>query len=74
MPEIEALEKGDAARWNREGRLAAWVMEMLPQYIALGVAWGAGTLFSKDASLPDLPSWDKLLESLPDYMRPPSDG
>lgn len=73
MPEIEALAKGEAARWNRQGRLAAWVMAWLPSFMATGVAMGIAACFGKDAELPKLPEWERLLESLPDYMRP-TDG
>lgn len=71
MPEIEALAEAEAKRWNRQGRLAAWQMNMTPGYVALGVALGIAAAFSKDAELPRLPEWDELLKSLPDYMREP---
>lgn len=71
MPEIEALVKGEAARWNRQGRLAAWVMEWLPSFMATGVAMGIAACFGKDSELPRLPEWDKLIATLPDYMKDP---
>lgn len=74
MPEIETLAKADAQRWNREGRLAAWTMNMLPSYMALGVALGIAACFGKDAELPRLPEWDDLLKSLPDYWKEPERG
>lgn len=74
VPEIEALAKAEAQRWNREGRLAAWIVEWLPSFVATGVALGIAACFGKDAQLPPLPEWDRLLESLPDYLREPDSG
>lgn len=71
VPEIEALAKAEAQRWNREGRLAAWIVESLPVYVAYGVAMGIAACFGKDAPLPDLPDTEKLLRTLPDYLREP---
>lgn len=72
--EVEALAKADAARWNRAGNLAAWVLPWLPAYIAHGVAMGVGFLLSEDAKLPELPTYQKLLDSLPDRFKDETDG
>lgn len=70
MPEIAALEEGEAERWNRAGRLAAWLLPWIPEFVAYGVAAGIKVAFSKDGpEVPDLPSYEKLIESLPDYLR-----
>lgn len=71
MPEVEALAEAEAKRWNREGRLAAWLVAWLPAFVSYGVANGIAACFGKDAELPALPDWDRLLHSLPDYMRDP---
>lgn len=69
MQEIEALAEADARRWNRQARLTAWVLPYLPEFIATGVAVGIAAVFGKDVELPELPTYDKLIESWPDYFR-----
>lgn len=72
--EVEALAKADAQRWERAGNLAAWILPWLPIFIAHGVAQGVGFLIAKDATLPDLPTFQKLLDSLPDRLKDETDG
>lgn len=74
MSQIQALAEAEAQRWNREGRLAAWLVAWLPAFVSYGVANGIAACFGKDVSLPDLPQWDRLLETLPDYLREPDRG
>lgn len=73
MPEIEALAEAEAQRWNREGRLAAWFLAWLPAFLSHSVAMGINVCFGDKAELPDLPKWEDLVNSIPDYMKD-SDG
>ncbi len=72
--EVEALAKADAQRWERAGNLAAWLLPWLPIFIAHGVAQGVNYLFDENAKLPDLPTFQKLIDSLPDRFRDEDDG
>lgn len=74
VSQIQALAEAEAERWNRQGRLAAWIIAWLPAFLGHAVTLGIGAAFSDKAELPDLPDWDKLLHTLPDYMSERSDG
>lgn len=60
------LADGDRLRFNRRSRLAAWIVAILPHFIAAGVAHGISAAFGGDA--PTLPTWDELLKDMPDYL------
>jgi len=70
VPEIEALAEGEAERFERQGRLAAWFLQWLPRYVAVGVNIGIATAFNEKAELPPVPdSFEALLKTLPDYRQ-----
>jgi hypothetical protein len=71
VPEIEALAKAEGYRWNREARLAAWMIQASLPHLATAVALGIAACFGKDAQLPRLMEWDEMLKTLPDYLREP---
>lgn len=63
MPEVQAMAEGEALRWNREARLANWIVSMIPY----GVARGISACFEKDSELPEIPE-------IPDYFKLDEDG
>lgn len=70
MPEVEALAEGEAERWERHGRLAAWFLQWLPRYVALGVNLGIASAFNEKSELPPVPdSFEALVKTLPDYRQ-----